>query len=83
MKRVTDAEAHEWREQYEAGATIEELALEHGRSTPTVAKHLHKVGTEMRPALPPKGRRKIPQRHDGQLDPTARIVRPSMARWMR
>jgi hypothetical protein len=49
----------ELREAYEAGATIEELALEEGRSPNWVRKRLHDAGTVMRPpGMKPKGRNK-------------------------
>jgi predicted transcriptional regulator len=48
--------AEEMRAAYEAGATIEELALETGHATNTIRKRLHDAGTVMRPpGMKPKG----------------------------
>lgn len=51
MSKITEAEALEWKRQYEEDpdATIESLALDNGISLPTMRKWLKKVNTKMRP----------------------------------
>ena len=44
----TPADHAVWREQYEAGKTVEDIALDAGLTTGTVRKHLVAAGTEMR-----------------------------------
>ncbi len=49
---VTDVDRLKWKALYESGMSIEEIALEVGRSMPTVRKYLAEAGTQMRPAAP-------------------------------
>lgn len=53
--KVTLAEVLTWQEAYEAGATIEEIALDAGRCHQTVRKHLTATGTSIRPPGQRKG----------------------------
>lgn len=77
----------EWASQYANGATVEQIALDAGTCPKTVRKHLHALGVAMRP----RGERAGVERRPGPLsgdtqgapEPSARIVRPSMVRWMR
>jgi transposase-like protein len=48
MKRVTEEEARQWLGLYDDGISIEQIALEVGRSPETVRRWLHKLEAEMR-----------------------------------
>lgn len=47
---VSEEEAREWADAYDGGSTIEQIALDCGRSYRCVYRWLHKLGVEMRPA---------------------------------
>jgi hypothetical protein len=47
---TTEREVLEWKARYEAGETLEEIALDAGICTTTARKHLVAAGTEMRRA---------------------------------
>lgn len=87
MPRLTDEQKEIVEQRYVAGETIEQLALDLGRSPKTISNTLHARGVTMRkPGM--KGIRKPDPKRDtegkrGMGDPRGRIATPSVARLYR
>lgn len=74
--------------EYEAGATIEDLAFSYGMATSTTRRRLREAGAKMRSATPRPGSvynrpTSTTEGQAGVRDPQARIARASLRRWLR